>query len=158
MKLASYMPAGKSAFGVVSGDGVITLNDRLRERHASTDYRAVEERSYRETGVFPIMHLVTLRADVYARHPWIAMNLLTAFEAAKQRSVARALDTNAPCFPVPWGPAHELIGEDFWPYGIEANRRTLETFLQLAFEQGVCVRKLTAEELFVPEVQQAYRV
>ncbi|HVC85477.1 MAG TPA: hypothetical protein VNC12_09500 [Solirubrobacteraceae bacterium] len=128
-----------------------------------SDYRAVEERSYRETGVFPIMHVVTLRADVHARYPWIAMNLLSAFEVAKQRSVARALDVNAPRFPVPWGPANaqraqELIGEDFWPYGIEANRRTLETFLELAFEQGVCARRLTADELFVPEVQQAYRV
>ena len=128
-----------------------------------SDYRAVEERSYRETGVFPIMHVVTLRAELHERHPWIAMNLLSAFEAAKQRSLARALDANAPRFPVPWGPANaqraqELIGEDFWPYGLEPNRSTLETFLQLAFEQGVCARRLTAQELFVPEVQQAYRV
>src|ERR1019366_5889496 len=91
------------------------------------------------------------------------IDALIAFEAAKQRSLARALDANAPRFPVPWGPAtaqraQELIGEDFWPYGLEPNRSTLETFLQLAFEQGVCARRLTAQELFVPEVQQAYRV
>ena len=51
-----------------------------------------------------------------------------------------------------------LIGADFWPYGIERNRRTLETFLEYAFEQGVCARRLTLEELFVPEVQQSFRV
>ena len=128
-----------------------------------SDYRSVEERSYRETGVFPIMHVVTLRAELHARHRWIAMNLFTAFEAAKRRSLARALDPNAPRFPVPWGPANaeracELIGEDFWPYGIERNRRTLDTFLQWAFEQGVCARRLTPEELFVPEVQEAFRI
>jgi 4,5-dihydroxyphthalate decarboxylase len=128
-----------------------------------SDHRAVEERSYCETGVFPIMHVVALRADLHARHPWIAMNLFNAFEAAKQRSLTRALDVNAPRFPVPWGPANaqraqQLIGEDFWPYGIEANRRTLEGFLELAVEQGVCARRLTPEELFVSEVQQAYRV
>ena len=71
-----------------------------------SDYRAVEERSYRESGVFPIMHVVALRAEVHARHPWIAMNLFTAFEAAKRRSVVRALDANAPRFPVPWAPAN----------------------------------------------------
>jgi 4,5-dihydroxyphthalate decarboxylase len=128
-----------------------------------SDYRAVEERSYRDSGVFPIMHVVALRADVHARHPWIAMNLLTAFEEAKRRSLVRALDANAPRFPVPWAPANaeraqQLIGSDPWPYGIEPNRRTLETFLSFAFEQGVCARKLTAEELFVPEVRQAYRI
>jgi 4,5-dihydroxyphthalate decarboxylase len=128
-----------------------------------SDHRAVEERSYRESGVFPIMHVVALRAEVHARHPWIAMNLLSAFTEAKRRSVVRALDTNAPRFPVPWAPANaqraqELIGEDFWPYGIEPNRRTLERFLAFAFEQGVCARELTPTELFVPEVQQAFKV
>ncbi len=128
-----------------------------------SDHRAVEERSYRESGVFPIMHVGALRADVHARHPWIAMNLFTAFEEAKRRSVVRALDTNAPRFPVPWAPANaqraqELIGEDFWPYGIEPNRRTLETFLSFAFEQGVCARELTPTELFVPEVAQAFKI
>ena len=128
-----------------------------------SDYRSVEERSYRETGVFPIMHVVTLRAELHARHRWIAMNLFTAFEAAKQRSLARALDPNAPRFPVPWGPANterarELMGDDFWPYGVERNRQTLDTFLQFAYEQGVCARRLTPEELFVPEVQEAFRI
>ena len=128
-----------------------------------SDYRSVEERSYRESGVFPIMHVVTLRAELHARHPWIAMNLVTAFEAAKQRSLVRALDPNAPRFPVPWGPANaerarELMGDDFWPYGVERNRQTLDTFLQFAYEQGVCARRLTPEELFVPEVQEAFRI
>jgi 4,5-dihydroxyphthalate decarboxylase len=128
-----------------------------------SDYRAVEEGSYRQSGVFPIMHVVTLRAELHERHPWVAMNLLTAFEMAKRRSLERALDANAPRFPVPWAPANAergrtLMGADFWPYGVEANRRTLETFLAYAFEQGVCARRLTPEELFVPEVQEAFRV
>jgi 4,5-dihydroxyphthalate decarboxylase len=128
-----------------------------------SDYRTVEESSYRQSGVFPIMHVVALRAEVHERHPWVAMNLLTAFEAAKRRSLVRALDANAPRFPVPWAPANAergraLMGADLWPYGIEPNRRTLETFLGYAFEQGVCARRLTPEELFVPEVQEAFRV
>jgi 4,5-dihydroxyphthalate decarboxylase len=128
-----------------------------------SDHRAVEEAYFAKRGVFPIMHVVALRADVHERHPWVAMNLLSAFEEAKRRSVARALDVNAPRLPVPWAAANalhaqELMGEDFWPYGIEPNRPTLEAFLHFAFEQGVCERELTVEELFVPEVQQAFRV
>jgi 4,5-dihydroxyphthalate decarboxylase len=128
-----------------------------------TDYRAVEEESFRRTGVFPIMHVVALRAEVHERDPWIAMNLFSAFEEAKRRSVVRALDANAPAFPVPWGPANaararELFGGDFWPYGVESNRRTLGTFLEWAFEQGVCATRLAPEDLFAPQTLSAYRI
>jgi 4,5-dihydroxyphthalate decarboxylase len=128
-----------------------------------SDSRAVEEDYFRRTGVFPIMHVVVLRADVHERYPWVAMNLFTAFEEAKRRSVERALDANAPRFPVPWGPANalraeQLFGRDFWPYGVEPNRRTLETFLGYAFEQGVCARRLTVDELFVPQVRERHRI
>ena len=128
-----------------------------------SDHRAVEEAYFRDRGVFPIMHVVALRADVHERHPWLAMNLFSAFAEAKRRSVARALDVNAPRVPVPWAAANarhaqELMGDDFWPYGIEPNRATLETFLDFAYEQGVCARKLTPEELFVEQVQQAFTV
>jgi 4,5-dihydroxyphthalate decarboxylase len=127
------------------------------------DYRAVEEESFRKTGVFPIMHVVAMRADVYEAHRWLAMNLVTAFEDAKRRSQERALDANAPRFPVPWAPANaqraaETFGDDFWPYGIEPNRVTLSWFLERAFEQGVCARLLEPEDLFAPEVRERFRV
>jgi len=128
-----------------------------------TDYRAVEEAYYRETGIFPIMHAVVIRADVQEAHPWVAMNLMTAFEEAKRRSLERALDPNTPRFPVPWSVANAeaaegLFGRDFWPYGIEKNRRTLSEFLKFAHAQGVCAARLEPEELFAPEVQHIYRV
>ena len=128
-----------------------------------SDYRAVEEDYYRRTGVFPIMHVVVLRAELHERHPWLAMNLLGALEEAKRRSVVRALDANAPCFPVPWGPANaqhaaELFGVDFWPYGLDANRPTLDTFVRYAFEQGVCASPLLADDLFVAEVRESFRI
>jgi len=128
-----------------------------------SDYRAVEEESYARTGVFPIMHVVALRAEVHERHPWVAMNLYKAFAAAKQRSLERVLEVNAPFLPVPWGPAHArsvqgTFGEDPWPYGVEPNRTTLDAFLEWAHEQGVCARRLTPDELFVPEVQHAFKI
>ncbi len=128
-----------------------------------SDARAVEEAHHRETGIFPIMHVVVLRDDVYRAHPWLAMNLLTAFEAAKRQSLARALDISASLFPVPWAQtqaewAQERFGGDYWPYGIEANRTTLQAFLEMAHEQGVCARLLRPEDLFAPEVGETYRV
>jgi len=128
-----------------------------------SDHRAVEEESWRRTGVFPIMHVVVLRAEIHERHPWIAMNLAGAFEEAKRRSIERALDVNAPRFPVPWAPANaararELFGPDFWPYGLGANRPTLETFLAWAVEQGVCRTRLEPEELFAQQTLSAFRV
>jgi 4,5-dihydroxyphthalate decarboxylase len=134
-----------------------------RLRHLFSNPRAVEEKSYRETGVFPIMHVLAIRAAVYREHPWIAMNLFRAFEAAKAESLARLRDVNASRFPLPWvqdtskGIA-EMFGEDFWPYGLEPNRTTLDTFLGWAHEQAVCVQRLQPEDLFVPEVLIDFRV
>ena len=127
------------------------------------DFEDVEEAYFRRTGIFPIMHLVAIRRDVFDAHRWIAVELLKAFEEAKQRSIARMVDPNAPLTPIPWGwaraqRAQSLMGADFWPYGLEPNRRTLETFLQFAHEQAVCARPLKPEELFVDEVQAAFRV
>jgi 4,5-dihydroxyphthalate decarboxylase len=128
-----------------------------------SDYRAVEEDYLAATGVFPIMHLLVLKREVYDRHRWVAMNLVRAFEEAKRRALERAFDANAPTFPIPWSfanaeRARRLVGDDPWPYGLEANRRTLETFLRYAYEQGACARHLAAEELFAPEALQTFRI
>jgi 4,5-dihydroxyphthalate decarboxylase len=127
------------------------------------DYRAMEEAYWRETGIFPIMHTVAIRADVLKRYPWVAMNLFKAFEEAKRRSMERAADMASPRFPIPWcfeyvARSRELFGHDYWPYGIEANRTTLEAFLEYAHEQGVCHRHLNVEELFPPGVQSFFTV
>jgi 4,5-dihydroxyphthalate decarboxylase len=131
-------------------------------RRLFEDFMPVEERYVRETGIFPIMHTVALRKELVDENPWIAMNLLEAFEESKRRSIERALFVGS-CFPIPWGyelarRAQKIFGEDYWPYGMEANRTTLNAFLQYAFEQGVCHRKLQPEELFAPQVQHRARV
>lgn len=127
------------------------------------DFVEVEEEYYRETGIFPIMHVVVIRRDVLDRDPWVATNLMRAFEEAKRRSLARVLEATVPGFPIPWASAYarrarELFGEDFWPYGLEANRPTLEAFLGFAAEQGVCSRRLAPEELFPARVLSEFKV
>jgi 4,5-dihydroxyphthalate decarboxylase len=127
------------------------------------DYMTVEADYYRETGIFPIMHVLAAKRAVLEARPWIAMSLLKAFEEAKRRSIARALEITAPRFPIPWCFEHarraqELFGGDYWPYGVEANRTTLEAFLQYAYEQGVCHRQLTPGDLFPEQVMQRVRI
>lgn len=116
------------------------------------------ERDYHlRTGIFPIMHVVALRSDVADEHPWLAANLLTAFETAKQQSLARIEDIGVSRFPVPWlgyhlGAVVDAMGADPWPYGVEANRTTLEAFVGFCVEQGVAERSIALEELFAPQV------
>lgn len=127
------------------------------------DFMPVEEAYWRDTGIFPIMHIIVIRAEILQRHPWVAMNVFKAFEEAKRRSIERALDVSATRFPIPWGfefanRAVKVFGKDYWPYGISPNRTTLEAFLQYAFEQGVCHRRLKPEELFPETVQSSFVV
>jgi 4,5-dihydroxyphthalate decarboxylase len=132
-------------------------------RRLLPDFRRMEEEYWRKTGVFPIMHVVALRREILDAHPWVAMNLFEAFEEAKRRSLARLLDVTASRVPIPWtfdraAEWQAAVGEDFWPYGVEPNRATLEAFLLYAHEQGVCARHLSPEELFAPQVLRRYRV
>ena len=166
-------PADKSLNGMLLAgelDAVMTAHAPAafeaadpRVQRLFPDFMPVELAYWRETGIFPIMHCIAIQTRVLEAHPWIAMNLLTAFETAKRRSVARTFEATASRFPIPW--SHEraslaapLFGEDYWPYGIEPNRVTLQAFLTYAHEQGVCHRLMAPEELFPPEVASAFKV
>ncbi len=127
------------------------------------DPRRAELEYFRKTRIFPIMHVIALRRPVYERDRWIAMNLIKAFEEAKRRSVERLADVGVAHVPLPWIADHarharEAMGGDFWPYGIEPNRATLEAFVQYAYEQGVCTRQLTIEEMFAPETRESFKI
>ena len=128
-----------------------------------SDGPAIEQRYFERTGIFPIMHLAVLRADVHERYPWAAASLLKAFTLAKDNSLARLSDATAPHFPLPWGPeraraAEATFGPDLWPYGIARNRTTLDAFLQYAREQGLTQRQLEVDDLFPPSVRETYLI
>jgi len=134
-----------------------------RVRRLFPDFQAREEAHYRKTGIFPIMHVIAIRRDVYSDHPWIAMNPLKAFDEAKRRSTARMTDITASHAPFPWMSdftmrMQSIFGADPFPYGIEPNRPTLAAFLRYAHEQGLCARALAPEDLFVPEVRDSYKI
>jgi 4,5-dihydroxyphthalate decarboxylase len=120
------------------------------------DARATEEKYWADTGIFPIMHAIVIRREIMNAYPWVARNLFKAFVEAKNRSLGRALYGTR--FPIPMchyeaRKARERFGDDFWPYGIEPNRATLEAFLKFSFEQGACRRHLTPEDLFAEQPQ-----
>lgn len=127
------------------------------------DFLEIEQQYYKETGIFPIMHTVAVRRDVLDKNPWVARNLFYAFDEARRRSIARAMDNTVSLYPIPWGFEYarrglETMGTDYFPYGIEENRKTLEAFLIYAHEQGVCKKLLTVEELFPRQLYTAHKV
>jgi 4,5-dihydroxyphthalate decarboxylase len=128
-----------------------------------SSYRAEEEKLFKATGVFPIMHLMTIRRTVFEQYPWIAMNLLKAFEESKRRCFERLRDFTCTRIPLPWAAAiaNEIAaayGPDPYPYGVEASRPTIEAFCRFAHDQGVTHRRMTPEDLFPPEVREVARV
>lgn len=127
------------------------------------DFKSEERNYYKQTGIFPIMHVIAMRRDVFEANRWMAVSLFKALEESKRRSLERLKDITASGVPLPWqmGLVEEVIaefGDDFWPYGIEKNRPTLEAFCEYAFEQGVARRHLAVEELFPKEVHASFRV
>jgi 4,5-dihydroxyphthalate decarboxylase len=143
-------------------DAVISAREVPGER-LFPDFRNAESEYFRKTRIYPIMHVVVLRRDVYERDRWIAMNLYRAFYEAKQRSLERVSEFGLSHLPLPWVPDHAaqwraLAGDDFWPYGVEPNRPTLEAFVQYAHEQGVCHRKLSVDEMFAPETRESFKI
>jgi 4,5-dihydroxyphthalate decarboxylase len=127
-----------------------------RVRRVFPDVIAAEKEYYAATGIFPVMHVVVIRRDVYDRHRWVAQSLYKALLAARDAAYENLYDTSALRFMLPWltpqlEEARALLGRDYWSYGVEGNRETLETFLRYHHEQGLSSRRWRPEEIFAPE-------
>ena len=134
-----------------------------RVKRLFDNYVDVEKDYFRRTRIFPIMHTVVIRREVYDKHPWVAPSLFKAFCAAPRRTYADLRETAALKAMLPWLTAHvedarRELGEDFWPYGFQPNRATLATFLRYHHKQGLSPRLLTPEELFAPETLESFRI
>jgi 4,5-dihydroxyphthalate decarboxylase len=127
------------------------------------DYPVVEREYYQRTKIFPIMHTVVIRRDVYEKYPWVARSLYKAFVLAQREVYQELYQTAALKFMLPWLIRHvedtrELMGQDFWPYGFEANIFPLNTFLRYSFEQGLAKRLLKAEDIFATESLESFKI
>lgn len=121
---------------------------------AASDY-------FRRTGIFPIMHVLGVRRTLADKHPWLPAACLKAFEQSKAAALARLTDTSATKVTLPFveeqlKAARELMGEDFWAYGVAPNRAVIDNFLDHHHRQGLSSRRLTAEELFHPSTLEAH--
>ena len=131
---------------------------RLFENHAE-----VEREYFRKTRIFPIMHTVVIRRDIYEKHPWVAQSLCKAFVLAQRETYRDLYEAAALKYMLPWLLQHVeetrvMMGQDFWPYGFEPNLHTLETFLRYSHEQGLSKRQLNPRELFAPETFESFKI
>ncbi len=122
------------------------------------NYYELEQDYYRRTGIFPIMHTVVVREDVYRKHPWVAQSLYRAFCEARDLALDGLYDTDALRLSLPWLIQHieetwRVLGRDFWAYGLEPNRPALEALGRYVYEQGLSPRVVTPDELFASNVE-----
>jgi 4,5-dihydroxyphthalate decarboxylase len=127
------------------------------------DPTAVAQDYFKRTGIFPIMHLIGIRRTLAERHPWLPAAAFKAFERSKQAALDLLSDTSATKVTLPFveerlKEARELMGEDFWAYGVEASRTTLEAFLIHHHRQGLSPRVLKVEELFHPATLETFKL
>jgi 4,5-dihydroxyphthalate decarboxylase len=124
---------------------------------------AVAKDYFRRTGFFPIMHVVGIRRTLAERHPWLPGAAFKAFEQAKQLGLKKLSDTSSTKVTLPFveealREVRALMGEDFWSYGVEANRKVLDYFLGQHHAQGLSPRRVKVEELFHPATFETYKV
>jgi 4,5-dihydroxyphthalate decarboxylase len=127
------------------------------------NYWDVEQDYFQRTGIFPIMHTVVIKRTLYEKDPWVAMSLYKALVASKNMALKSLQNTAALHCSLPWLVHHvdlsrRVIGDDWWSYGIEKNRKAIETLCQYLFEQGLSAKKMSVEELFTPETFDEFKI
>ena len=115
------------------------------------DYKGVKIAFFRQTGIFPIMHVTTVKQEIVAKYPWVPTNLTKAFEAAKQLAYRRL--ANPRMVPLAFvrtavEEQEQILGKDPWSYGLTANRKTLATVLRYTHQQGMIRNMLSLDEIF----------
>jgi 4,5-dihydroxyphthalate decarboxylase len=127
------------------------------------DPTAAAQDYYRRTGIYPIMHVLGIRKTLAAQHPWLPVALYKAFDAAKDIALERLADPSAPKTSLPFleemlATTQQLMGRNYWPNGVAANRATLEAFLTHHHDQGLSQRKVSVDELFAPSTYEMTKI
>jgi 4,5-dihydroxyphthalate decarboxylase len=132
-------------------------------RRLFPNYGEIERDYYRKTHIFPIMHVIVIRREVYEANRWIAQSLYKAFLEAQRQSYADLNENVVLKTMLPWlnsnvEEARAEMGDDFWPYGVERTQTTLSTLLRYSREQGLTSSMLEPQDLFAPETLEAFRI
>jgi 4,5-dihydroxyphthalate decarboxylase len=127
------------------------------------DYPQAEEEYFRKTKIFPIMHLIGIRRSLVEQHPWLAVSVFKAFIKAKETCLREFNQIGHLACSLPWS-VHEyerlkrVLGEDYWSYGLEANRHVLDTLAGYSFDQGLSARRVTPEEIFARSTHELSKI
>ena len=132
----------------------IFLQGSPRIQRLFPDFKSVEQDYYRRTGIFPIMHTIVIREDIYRAHPWAASSLYNAFREARDTAIEKFYDTDALHIALPWLIDHveeswRVFGRDYWAYGLQPNRPAIDALGRYVHEQGLSPRPVTADEMFL---------
>ncbi|MEN3367611.1 MAG: 4,5-dihydroxyphthalate decarboxylase [Burkholderiales bacterium] len=127
------------------------------------DPTAVAKDYYKRTGVFPIMHVVGVKKELAEQHPWLPGAVQKAFEHAKTAALEKLSDTSATKVTLPFveeqlKAARDSMGQDYWSYGVAANRRTLETFVRHHHSQGLSAKLMSVDEIFHPATYESFKI
>jgi hypothetical protein len=122
------------------------------------DYEIVEREYYRRTGIFPIMHAVVVKRELAKDQPELVQAVYRGFCAAKTQMIeqyVKGMTFNNMTMMLPWltkliGDNRDVLGDDWWPYGITANRAAIDAVLRYHHEQGLTKHRFTIEDIFVP--------
>lgn len=139
------------------------LNGGGKVKRLFEDFVPVEKEYFARTGIFPIMHTLVVRREIYEQNRWVAQSLYKAFAQAQQVAYNDLYETAALKIMLPFLAEHlaetrSRMGDDFWAYGYEKNEKTLQTFLRYHFEQGLSKTLLTPKGLFAPETLESFRI
>lgn len=118
------------------------------------DHVASERAFARRTGIFPVMHLMGVRRDVVAAAPWLPDALLDAFIEARDLAISDLASVQVLKVSLPWpaaaySEARELLGDEYWPYGVDKNTSAVEALLRWHHAQGLSSRLLKLDEVFI---------
>jgi 4,5-dihydroxyphthalate decarboxylase len=121
------------------------------------NFQDMEEDYYDKTGVWSIMHMMTIKKSILNKNAWVARNLYNAFLESKDRALERLIDPSISRYPVPWGSTYarrmrNKFNGDMFPFGIEPNRKTFEQMLLYTYQQGIAHKHVTPEDIFPPGI------
>ncbi len=119
------------------------------------DHRTVEQDYYRRTGIFPIMHTVAIRRDVAKQNPWLPKAVFEAYSRAKSMDYEQMQNWGWVKNSLPWygqefNETRDLMGKNFYPYGLKASAASYDAAFRYTFEQGLAKRRVSLEEMFEP--------
>lgn len=132
-------------------------------RRLIPNFREVEQEYFQRTKIFPIMHTIVIREEVYEKQPWIAQSLFKAFDESKRLCKEAMYEFSALKYMLAWSvdemeKEREILGDDAWAYGLKPNRHALETLIQYTYEQGLISKRFEVESLFAKSTLEEFKI